>query len=392
MNYILIVIFLFLGSSLYSQVLNLEEIRKEKENIEKDIKKIDKQLSEIKNEKANTTNKVSLISRKIVLNETKIKNIESEIKIKEKEIEQKRNQIYINKQQLEILKKDYAKTLNNAYKYINSSSLISYIVSSFDLNQALKRVRYIKEYNNSRKNLYNEIITLNNSIEKQVKKLDDYVDKKERIYLQLMSSKNTTIKEKNNLEKFIRKLRIRERNSLSKLNKKNQEKLKYEKLIKKELKRIEEEKKKRTETEKNSDIILTKRFLENKGQLKFPVDNGVIINSFGKKRHPIHKNVFTENNGVDIITNSNSSIRSIFDGVVSAVIRITGTNKTIIIRHGSYLSVYSNIAVSALVVGQYVQKNQSIGKAEISETKPSIHFEIWENQKPLNPENWINKN
>ena len=136
---------------------------------------------------------------------------------------------------------------------------------------------------------------------------------------------------------------------------------------------------------------LSDKFESNKGKLPWPLTEGVITEQFGTHVHPDFAKVEIQNNGIDINTNQGASVRSVFNGSVVAVASVSGLEgKVIIIKHGEYLSVYSNIDEVFVKSGDKIKTKQNIGKVLTDDnSNTQLHFEIWKEQSILNPENWI---
>ena len=83
--------------------------------------------------------------------------------------------------------------------------------------------------------------------------------------------------------------------------------------------------------------------LDNKGKLPWPIDNGIVVGKYGKQNHEVFSSVETFNNGIDIATNKNTAVRSIFDGKISRIFFIKGEGRAVLINHGSYFTVYSGL-------------------------------------------------
>src|SRR5690606_64102 len=114
-----------------------------------------------------------------------------------------------------------------------------------------------------------------------------------------------------------------------------------------------------TETKEN--IAMGKNFESNRGKLPWPVAKGSITENYGKNAHPTLPNVFTNNNGIDIGAPKNSQVRAVFEGEVTSVLNIPGAGKVVIIKHGAYRTVYSNLQEAYVSVGDKVGSKQSIG-------------------------------
>ena len=139
------------------------------------------------------------------------------------------------------------------------------------------------------------------------------------------------------------------------------------------------------------DLPLSKEFNSNKGSLPWPVLQGDVISRFGLQPHPIDPKVKIDNNGIDIRTNENSQVMTVFEGEVVQAFYLANTQWTIIIRHGEYFTVYSNIVEAYVASGQSVSTKQIIGKSYTDDTKgvAKVHLEIWKGTLKLDPELWL---
>ena len=142
------------------------------------------------------------------------------------------------------------------------------------------------------------------------------------------------------------------------------------------------------------EIELSGNFSSNKGKLPWPSEKGIISSTFGEHNHPVLKRVKIKNNGIDILTSQSEEARAIFDGTVISIRTITNTNKAIIIRHGEYFTVYSNLSEVFVQQGQKVSTKQRLGNiyTDSSGNKTELHFEIWRGKTLLNPSSWIVRN
>ena len=123
--------------------------------------------------------------------------------------------------------------------------------------------------------------------------------------------------------------------------------------------------------------LSNKGFEANKGKLPWPVKKGEITKGFGKQPHPMHVNVFTYNNGVDITTVQQSTVRAVYDGEVTSVIVIPGAGKAIIVKHGTYRTIYSNLQETYVKAGDKIVAKQEIGALLVNSSGTSeVHFEI----------------
>jgi len=136
-----------------------------------------------------------------------------------------------------------------------------------------------------------------------------------------------------------------------------------------------------------ADASLSSNFTSNKGALPWPVKSGEIIRQFGTQPHPTIKTVKITNNGIDIRTDSESEVFSIFEGLVAGTQFVPGYLNMVIVQHGEYYTVYSNLEEIYVKRGDQLRSGETIGK--VGSKKPEVHFEVWREKQRLNPVDWV---
>jgi len=401
-----LLIFLF-ATNIYSQ--NKKLLQEKKEQIERDIKYTNKLLEKTKNNKEKSLNYLRVLNNQVTSREQLIQMLNEEIDIIEKQINKNKLQIIENqnniKEQEGNLKKledEYAKMLYYTYRSMYSYDIWSFVFSSSSFNQAYKRIKYLKQYSDNRKNQAQIILDTKNEYSISISKLE-----KQKIKLKKVKENKHLLIESKKVEVSDLEDKQRDKKVLIKKLKKSENHFKKElqkqQYIAKELdtqirRIIEEEIKKEREKKKIKGYALTPEtkklsdnFLENKGLLPWPLDKGVIIKRFGKQKHEIFKDVETQNNGIDIATDPGEKVRSIFDGKVARIFLIKGQGKVVLINHGEYFSVYSGLSELNVEMGEKVYSKQQIGiiRTNQDQQKTHLHFEIWKNYEKQNPAHWL---
>jgi murein DD-endopeptidase MepM/ murein hydrolase activator NlpD len=153
------------------------------------------------------------------------------------------------------------------------------------------------------------------------------------------------------------------------------------------------EKKEVAYTETKESAALSKSFEGNKGKLPWPTEKGSVTEGYGRNAHPTLDNVYTNNNGIDITTPRGASVRAVFEGEVTSVLNIPGAGKVVIIKHGNYRTVYSNLQETYVKAGSKVSTKQAIGTLLIKDGESVVHFEIHQvlgtSVQCLNPSLWV---
>lgn len=137
---------------------------------------------------------------------------------------------------------------------------------------------------------------------------------------------------------------------------------------------------------------LTGDFASNKGRLLFPVSGAYrIARGYGRQRHPDMPHVTTDNSGIDIAVKGGTSARAVFGGRVASIMQYPGCGNIVIVRHGEFYSVYSNMGQLAVKVGDDVGAGQRLGQifTDPDSGRATLHFELRRGSAKLNPMEWV---
>jgi septal ring factor EnvC (AmiA/AmiB activator) len=318
-----------------------------------------------------------------------------------KELELLDTKIQVNEQtvsklskELVALKKEYAKVIYFAYKNQSDYSKLIYLFSSEDLNQAYQRWRYIEQVSSY---LRNEAENIKNTEAVKTAELEELNQQKNEKNL-LLDKENLQVskleQEKVQKDKLVKNLSGKEKQLQADLKAKEKEsrqlQKKIEDIIARETKPKNEASGSGTYEMTPAEKELSTSFSSNMGKLPWPIEKGMISETFGVHQHPVLKNVKTKNNGIDIATSPGTKVRSVFDGVVVSVVPITTTNIAVIIKHGDYFTVYSNLDEVFVKQGEKVKTKEEIGAVHTSlKGITELHFEVWKEKTLQNPSKWI---
>ena len=404
---ILIFVVCFVSITLAAQTKG--ELKKQKLKLEKEIVYTRQLLSKTKSNKTKSLNYLKTLGAQIINKKQLLQTLNIEISLLNKKA--KKTEIYISEVESSIindsiqirkLKKEYAKMIYAANKKKGDKNSMIFIVSSSDFNQAYKRILYLKQYSQHRKNQakkiqesQSQLITKKEELAHQKEKLNQEVVKKE----QLLASKNEEFISLNNIKKekqeLLKKLSKSERYFKTEIQKKQTKSKEVDEKIRRI---IEEEILKSRKINNNEELTpeglaLSSEFSRNKGRLPWPLEKGVIIGRYGKQKHVVFGDVETFNNGIDIATDKNAEARTVFDGTVSRIFFIKGEGKAVLINHGEYFSVYSGLKDVIVKTGEKLLAKEKIGVVltHEEEDKTELHFEIWKGYNKQDPSKWIYK-
>lgn len=393
-----------------------KELEAKKAKIQKEIEQTNAQLNQVSKNKNATKEQITALKKKIELRKSLITTINSEITSIGDEIASTTNEISDLETKLAELKADYTKLILFADKNKNVYQRLMFVFGANDFNQAYQRMKLIQEFAEYRRNQAEEIIKTRDQLTGKKTELQDQVNQKTQLKKSEVSNKTQLEKEKVNQAELLAQLSLKEKALKQVLVQKQKTKQNLDRAIERLIaKEIEKARKKTTTTTntttttsktgikttvpKKVEIALTPEaeklsnsFISNKGSLPWPVESGAISSSFGQHEHKDLKGVIINNNGVDILTRENASARVLFNGVVSGIITLPGAGKAVIVRHGDFFTVYSNLESVSVNTGQSLSTKQSIGVVDSSQETPGrgeIHLEIWRNSEKLNPQSWI---
>ena len=390
---------------------NKDQLKKQKKAIENEISYTTSLLEKTKENKQASLQYISYLNKKISSQERLIQISNIELSLIKKQINKLENQILFTEQQIDkkgkeifALKNEYGKMLYSLQKNKNDRNSLMFIMSSETFNQAYKRVLYLREYSRMRKAQTLQIIKSQDSLSASSERLilqKQLISEKKTESIDLISNKrnnlNKILESKQEKDSKVAKLQKSEKIFLRKI--KDQQK--QARLIEEKIKRIIEEEirlaREKLKTENNSISLtpeaqlLSDQFSANKGNMPWPLEQGLIVSYFGKQKHHVFGNVETFNNGINIATNENAIIRSVFNGKVSRIFFIKGEGKAVLINHGEYFTVYSGLKTVSVKLGDEVLTKEQIGTVltDNSEKKTELHFEIWQGYDKLNPSLWL---
>lgn len=392
---LLILAALFCALNLAAQNQSLDALRDEIRRAEEEIRATNELLAKTKKDKQVTQNQLKLIQNRIRNRKQIIANLEKQTQVINSDIGTKNDTVHAMQNELTQLRKEYADMVYAAYKNYKLNNFLVFLFASKDFNDATRRISYMRRYNRMRQQKAEQIKSVADSLHVQIGELENRK-------AELTKVRDTRTQEVSSLGKDEKQYQ----SSLSEINTKSgklsSEIRKKQSQINKLQQRIQaiiaEEARKNRATPKSAaqeEYIanLSGRFDQNKGLLLYPVRGGVIVDRYGVHPHATQKGLMVNNKGVNIASGSGAEVRAVFEGDITQIVFVQGLNNTVIIRHGNYLTTYSNLASVNVKTGDKVTLNQVIGRLSNSDDSDDcvLHFEIWKETENLNPEQWLRR-
>ena len=400
-----------------------KQLQSEITTLQKEISNANQLLKKTTKDKEMTLNEVSILEKKIKQREQLIKACNEQIAVLDEEINKGQSNIKSLNSDLNKLQKEYAKMIVFANKNRSHYDRLGFIFASNDFNQAFSRLRYIRQFTDARKVKMNQIAATEKQISSEVEASQQAREEQTALLKEEKAQQGALKKEKEELNNQVAKLKKKEGNIQQDIKNKQQQAKKLQKaiddIIAEEIRKAnaEAERKRKEEAKKNTnkgkstttttttktkekgmaltpaEKTLSTNFINNKGKLPWPVERGVIASSYGKHASSVSSKVTVTNTGIDIATTDGAKARAVFDGEVASVTKLTGANTVVIIRHGEYFTVYSNLENVTVKRGDTVKTKQNIGTVHTNKTegKTELHFELLKEQNRQNPANWLSQ-
>lgn len=395
----LLLTLLFALATLSVPAQQLESLREEIRQAEEEIKMTNQLLSKTQKNQQTTDRQLNLIRNKIRNRKNIISNLEKQSGLIENNIGAKSTTIRSLEQELNRLRQEYAAMVYDSYKNYKLNNFMLFLFASRDFNDATLRIAYMHRYNRMREQKAVEIDSVSASVGREISSLQSQKEELDKVRRSRNEELTSLDKDETQYRTSSQKLQ-QEAGKLNSIIKANRRRIEQ---MQKQIRQIiaEESRKNKakpqTSEQREFDVKLSGQFEQNTGKLPYPV-RGVIVNNYGLHSHTAIKGVVEKNQGVDIAAEPGAEVRAVFEGEVSQVLLNQWTNKVVLLRHGNYLTLYSNLASVNVKVGDRVTLNQPIGRIASSEDSNdcTLHFEVWKldaqnNPVNLNPEKWLRR-
>jgi len=373
---------------------DVDKLRSQREKSLSEINKTEELLKQTQANKKNELQHLNLTKNKIKERNKVISGISNEITILDQQIKGNEATIGTLKTEIEKLKEDYGKVIYRSYLNRNSYHQSQYIFAAADFNQAYKRLKYMQQYTRFRKAQAEKIEHKTYELKEINTKQEENKNQRNELLISEQREKAKLNNDKKDQEQSVK--------NLTKQEKKVKKELDTQKANFKMIERsIEKAIAAATGSERSSggmhmtpeEKIVSNEFSKNRGRLPWPVTHGVVSMGFGKQDVLGQRGVVFDNNGINIVTQDNAVVYSVFEGVVEAISVMPGGILLVLIRHGEYFSAYLYISDLKIKVRDHVKIKQEIGRATHNgkDGNPEFNFQIWKGMVKQDPENWLSK-
>jgi murein hydrolase activator len=389
----LLILWMLAGFS--TQAQSLEELRKKKQSASEDIRYTNELLGKVNESQKATLGKLRLLNKQIEQRNRLITVISSEVSLLQMLIDDNTTVVEILTSDLEKIRQEYAQMARFAWKNRNTYDKIIFFLSARNFNEAFRRYVYIKQYAEYRKKQSEIIASLQTILTIKLNDLQFQQGVQQSVISEKVKEAQKLTAQKKQQDDVAKELQKKKAD----LQKKLAQQRSIEQQLAEEIQKIIDEETRKAVKSGKPGFKMTpdqelagSNFEQNRKLLPWPVEKGVITERFGVHAHPVLEKVTVNNNGISIATEPGSKARAVFNGEITRVFGITGGNMAIIIRHGHYLTVYSNIVNVMVKKGDKISIRQNLGTIYTDpgdDNKTILKFQIWKESQKQDPEDWL---
>ena len=401
-------------------LFSVEELERRRKNAIEEIELTSLLLKEASATAKTSLNRLNLLTQQLLSRKKIVALLNEEVSVIDRRIKTMSDEIEILDKDLTLTKENYVKSMKNHQQEHRSAQYKMLLLLSADnLAQSYRRMRYLREYSDWQKEEAERIVKKQEVVQKRKDELEKTRKEKQDLLTQRENESKKIENEEQQQQKEVKDINKRQKDLQQQLQQKRREadalNRQIDKLISEEIENSEKRTSKTTSPETaasttsktatpessstgnfvmtETEIALSNNFVNNKGKLPFPLNSRyTIVSTFGEHQHQELSHVRTNNNGIDIQTTAGAEARAVFKGVVTRIFVLAGYNNSVIVRHGNYLTVYSNLSQVYVKAGDVVDTRQPLGKIYVDAEKGNqtiLHFQIWKERTKLNPIAWI---
>ncbi|WP_291868116.1 peptidoglycan DD-metalloendopeptidase family protein [Maribacter sp.] len=403
LKFILVVLITIISvANTHAQTKEQKSLEAKREKLQTEIREINRLLFAEKKEKGDVLDQMKALDKKINVRQQLIRVTNQQSNLLNRQISANIRSIYKLNKDLKTVKDEYATMIQKSYQNKSQQSRLMFLLSSSNFYQAFKRLQYMQQYTEYRKEQGEQIAVKADELDRLNKDLNAERKVKEVLLAQNRKAKNKLFGEIKAQKELLNSIRKNESKYTSVINKKKKEARKIDKqiesLIRKAIVASNKKIGKKTSKSNSTKFVLTpeasavaNNFSANKGKLIWPVEKGIKSQGFGIYKDAVYPGIKHQSNGVIIATDEGAKARSIFEGEVIAILAVPGGNKGVQIKHGNFISTYYNLSDLYVKKGDKVSIKMELGTiyTNRSNGQTRLKFYLYQDTVRLNPEDWV---
>ena len=382
--------------------------------LQKEIAQLERQIKENSAQSSNALNELTLVRRQITSRRGLVAESEAEVKRLSDTITLRQAEADRIRDRIGTMEKYYHRLVRNAYKNRDARVWYSYLLSSKDLGQASRRYAYLRNLSGQMNAQARRLKDLHAALDAELLRLDTLRREAEAVRARHEQELQDLRREELRSDRLVASLKKDKNLYQRQLNTKRRQVEALNREIQRLIAQAMEEARRQEEAARKAeaaasgkagksggkaapipkdtrpvDVKLAGEFAANKGKLPWPAD-GPVVERFGRHNHPVYTTlVMPANNGVNIGLSRGASVQAVFDGEVKRVIVMPGYGRCVLVQHGTYFTFYCKLGQVSVKAGDKVKTGQALGLVDTIDGQTQLHFEVWKEKNPENPENWL---
>ncbi|MEP2025609.1 MAG: peptidoglycan DD-metalloendopeptidase family protein [Reichenbachiella sp.] len=370
------------------------QIEKEKKESLAKISEVQKILKETETEKKVSIGQLQALNKQIEARRSLISSITQQIELISGEISDLSIVVNSLQSDLEHLKEEYGRMIYDAYKANQGYSKLTFLFSAQTFNQLFLRLKYLEQYTKAREVQVEQIEKVRDALNQQMGVLVVKKEEQDELLKSKIKENRNLLSLKSKQNKVVQELSKREKELKAEVAETKKAVTRLDNLLAKIIKAEIE----KSNADKNANTInltvemakISSAFEGKRNQLPWPVQSGFVSEKYGKHPHPVLKNIWVENQGVDIQTQKNAQVKTIFEGKVATTAFVPGMNRVVIVQHGDYYTLYAKLKSVNVKKGQILKANENVGEVFTnSDGISELQFQVWKNNVKMDPEKWL---
>ena len=364
----------------------VKDLQREQEQIRRELAETEQLLKETKKNETATTNKLTLLNKNIKDRKRLINGINREIQA----IDHDMLRLVARRDELQVeqnrLREDYAQLIRKTHYQQRMQSPLLFILSAKNFQQLMRRMRYLRQFARYRQRQVAAIEATQADIDAQNQSLAERKTERNAALKSQQKEQEQLTRDQRKQQKMLNELKKKEKNLAAK-QKKQQKRINE---INKKIEDVIRKQATKTTLTKEQQL-LAGGFEQNKGRLPWPVEKGFISGTFGVHQHPVYEHVTVNNKGIYLQTTAGSTARAVYEGEVSSCV-VLGNTYAVIVQHGNYRTVYSNLSQLKVKQGDKVKAKQALGTIYSDpddDNKTEVYFQIYKDRQLLDPTPWL---
>ncbi len=377
--------------------------------LEKDIELLNGKLRDNNRSSQQALSSLTLVRSKVSSREKLIGECDRTIRILSDSIRRCQRDIDRLQARYDTLSLYYNRLVRNAYKNRDSRLWYMYVLSSESMGQGLRRFSYLRRFSSQMGAQARRVQEAAAELEVERERLTGLKDEADELRDKTVQERARLQDEEAEASRMVNQLRKDRNKFQQQLQEKNRQKEALNRKIAEIIRAEQEAARKAAEakggkkssgsassskgktTSTEVDTKLSNEFAANKGKLPWPVE-GVIIDRFGKHKHPVYENVeMPQNDGVTLTVKRGAQAKAVFGGTVTRIFVLPGYNQCVLVSHGNFYTLYSMLKTVSVKLNQKISTGDVIGTVDTIGGEDQFHFELWKGFEPQNPEQWLRK-